>query len=111
MAQIDAFFKLMNDEGASDVHMVARQQPVLRIRGDMERVKFRLLENDELKKMLYEICPEEKIKAFEECGDIDLATRFQDLPVTDAIFFSRNMASAPFFARSPLTSCPANSWD
>ena len=35
MARIDAFFKLMNDEGASDLHMVAGQQPVLRIRGDM----------------------------------------------------------------------------
>ena len=34
MAQIDAFFKLMNDEGASDLHMMAGQQPVLRIRGD-----------------------------------------------------------------------------
>ena len=45
MAQIDAFFKLMNDEGASDLHMMAGQQPVLRIRGEMERVKFRVLDN------------------------------------------------------------------
>lgn len=35
MAKIDAFFKLMLDHGASDLHMVAGQQPVLRIRGDM----------------------------------------------------------------------------
>ena len=46
MAQIDAFFKLMNDEGASDLHMMAGQQPVLRIRGDMERVKFKVLDNE-----------------------------------------------------------------
>ena len=46
MAQIDAFFKLMNDEGASDLHMVAEQQPILRIRGDMERVKFKRMGND-----------------------------------------------------------------
>ena len=51
MAQIDAFFKLMNDEGASDLHMVAGQQPVLRIRGEMERVKFKELSNEELKAM------------------------------------------------------------
>ena len=43
MARIDAFFKLMNDEGASDLHMVSGQQPVLRIRGEMERVKFKEL--------------------------------------------------------------------
>ena len=64
MAQIDGFFKLMNDEGASDLHMVAGQQPLLRIRGEMERVKFKKLGNDELRAMLYEICPEEKIKRF-----------------------------------------------
>ena len=40
MAQIDAFFKLMNDEGASALHLMAGQQPILRIRGDMERVKI-----------------------------------------------------------------------
>ncbi len=71
MAQIDAFFKLMNDEGASDLHMVAEQQPILRIRGDMERVKFKKMEDEELKTMLYEICPEDKIKIFEEKGDVD----------------------------------------
>ena len=31
MAQIDAFFKLMNEQGASDLHMVSGQQPILRI--------------------------------------------------------------------------------
>ena len=64
MAQIDAFFKLMNDEGASDLHVMAGQQPVLRIRGDMERVKFKVLDDETLKAMLYEICPEDKIKIF-----------------------------------------------
>lgn len=71
MAQIDAFFKLMNDQGASDLHMVSGQQPILRIRGDMERVKYKVLENDELKAMVYEIVSEEKIKVFEETGDVD----------------------------------------
>ena len=50
MAQIDAFFKLMHEQGASDLHMMAGQQPLLRIRGDIEAVKYKVLENDELKK-------------------------------------------------------------
>ena len=73
MAQIDAFFKLMNDNGASDLHLLSGQQPVLRILGDLERVKFKVLENDSLKAMLYEIAPEEKVKVFEETGDVDFA--------------------------------------
>ena len=71
MAQIDAFFKLMNEQGASDLHMVAGQQPILRIRGDMERVKYNVLDNDTLRAMLYEIVTEEKVKLFEESGDVD----------------------------------------
>jgi len=73
MAQIDAFFKLMHDQGASDLHLVSGQQPVLRIGGDLERVKYQPLENDGLKFMLYEITPEHKIKEFEETGDVDFA--------------------------------------
>ena len=71
MAQIDAFFKLMNEQGASDLHMVAGQQPILRIRGDMEKVKYQKFDNDTLRKLLYEIVTEEKIKEFEETGDVD----------------------------------------
>ena len=48
MAKIDAFFKLMHEQGASDLHLVAGQQPALRIRGDIERVKYKALDNDEL---------------------------------------------------------------
>lgn len=73
MAQIDAFFKLMHDQGASDLHLVSGQQPVLRIGGELERVKYQPLENDGLKFMLYEITPEHKIKEFEETGDVDFA--------------------------------------
>jgi twitching motility protein PilT len=71
MAKIDAFFKLMLDQGASDLHLVSGQQPVLRIRGDMERVQYNVMDNDELRGMLYEITPEDKIKVFEETGDVD----------------------------------------
>ncbi len=46
MAQIDAFFKLMHDQGASDLHLISGQQPVLRIGGELERVKFKTLDND-----------------------------------------------------------------
>lgn len=73
MAKIDAFFKLMADTGASDLHLVSGNPPALRVRGDLERVKYKVLQHEELKAMLFEICPEEKAKEFEETGDIDFA--------------------------------------
>ena len=47
MAKIDAFFKLMNDQGASDLHLVSGQPPALRLRGDVERIKYKVLEDDD----------------------------------------------------------------
>lgn len=101
MAQIDAFFKLMNDEGASDLHMVAEQQPVLRIRGDMERVKFKRLDNEELRAMLYEICPEEKIKVFEESGDIDFGYEIPGLARYRCNFFRQKYGVGAVFREIP----------
>ena len=107
MAQIDGFFKLMNDEGASDLHMIAEQQPLLRILGDMERVKFKKLGNDELRAMLYEICPEEKIKAFEETGDVDFGYEIPGLARYRCNFFRQKFGVGAVFREIPseILSC------
>ena len=101
MARIDAFFKLMNDEGASDLHMVAGQQPALRIRGDIERVKFKVMGNEELKAMLYEICPEDKIKIFEETGDLDFGYEIPGLARYRCNFFQQKNGMGAVFREIP----------
>ena len=101
MAQIDAFFKLMNDEGASDLHMVAGQQPVLRVHGDIERVKFKTLEDETLKAMLYEICPEDKIKIFEERGDMDFGYEIPGLARYRCNFFQQKYGIGAVFREIP----------
>ena len=73
MATIDAFFKMMNDLGASDLHMLAGQPPMLRLHGDIERIDYPPFDSEALKKILYEISPDIKIKIFEETGDVDFA--------------------------------------
>lgn len=101
MAQIDAFFKLMNEQGASDLHLMAGQQPVLRIEGELERVKYKVLDNDHLKSMLYEIAPEEKIKVFEETGDIDFAYEIPGLARYRANFFQQRNGVGAVFREIP----------
>lgn len=103
MAQIDAFFKLMNDQGASDLHLTAGQQPVLRIHGGMERVKYKVLENDALKAILYEIAPEEKVKVFEETGDVDFAYEIPGLARYRANFFQQKNGVGAVFREIPST--------
>jgi twitching motility protein PilT len=101
MAKIDAFFKLMNDQGASDLHLISGQQPVLRIRGDLERIKYKVLENDELKAMLYEIAPEHKVKEFEETGDVDFGYEIPELARYRANFFMQKYGVAAVFREIP----------
>ncbi|GJL78767.1 MAG: twitching motility protein PilT [Nitrospinaceae bacterium] len=101
MAKIDAFFKLMNEQGASDLHLVAGSQPVLRVHGDMERVKYKELENDELKSILYEIAPENKIKVFEETGDIDFAYEIPNLARYRANYFQQKWGIGAVFREIP----------
>ncbi len=107
MAQIDAFFKLMNEQGASDLHMVAGQQPLLRIHGDMERVRYNVLDNDELKKMLYEIISEDKIKLFEETGDIDFGYEIPGLARYRGNLFMQKYGVGAVFREIPsvIMSC------
>jgi len=103
MAKIDAFFQLMHDQGASDLHLVSGQQPVIRIRGDMERIKYDVLENDALKALLYEITPEHKVKQFEETGDVDFAYEIPGLARYRANFFQQKFGVAAVFREIPST--------
>jgi twitching motility protein PilT len=101
VAKIDAFFKLMNEQGASDLHLVSGSQPILRLHGEMERIKYKLLENDELKAMLYEIAPENKIKVFEETGDIDFAYEIPGLARYRANYFQQKWGVGAVFREIP----------
>ena len=101
MAKIDAFFKLMDEQGASDLHLVSGQPPALRIRGEMERIKYKVMENDELKAMLYEIAPEHKIKEFEETGDVDFGYEILGIARYRSNFFMQRNGVGAVFRQIP----------
>ncbi|NVM22534.1 MAG: PilT/PilU family type 4a pilus ATPase, partial [Desulfobacterales bacterium] len=101
MAKIDAFFNLMHEHRASDLHLVAGQAPMLRIAGEIERVKYNVLDNDGLRAMLYEIAPEDKVKVFEETGDIDFGYEVPGLARYRANFFMQRNGVAAVFREIP----------
>lgn len=101
MAKIDAFFQLLNEQGASDLHLVTGQQPAMRVRGEIERIKYDVLDNNELKAILYEIAPEYKVKQFEETGDIDFAYEIPGLARYRANYFQQKWGIAAVFREIP----------
>ena len=105
MPEIHTFFKLMHTQSASDLHLSAGNQPALRLHGDIKRIKYETLTSDHLKTLLYEITPQDKIKLFEESGDVDFAYEIQGLGRYRANYFmQKNGISAVF--RSIPTEIP-----
>ena len=73
MARIDALFNMMNEQGASDLHLSTGNPPIFRQRGEMVRLNFKVLGHDELKTILFEILSEKQKAHFEETKDLDFA--------------------------------------
>ena len=103
MAEIDAFFNFMVEAGASDLHLASGSQPIVRIRGEMERLSQPALESDRLKKMLYEIAPEYKVKVFEETGDVDFGYEIPGVARFRANFFNQKYGVSAVFRQIPST--------
>ena len=103
MAQLDKFFNLMVEVGASDLHLASDSQPIVRVRGEMERIDHPPLESDHLKKMLYEIAPEIKIKTFEETGDVDFGYEIPNVARFRANFFNQKYGVGAVFRLIPST--------
>jgi len=103
MAKIDAFFNLMFEQKASDLHLSTGNPPILRINGEMQRVDFPPLDSDSLKAMLYEIAPEFKIKLFEETGDVDFGYEIPGVSRFRANYFNQKNGVAAVFRQIPTT--------
>ena len=101
MAKIDAFFNLMFEQKASDLHLSAANSPMLRINGELHRVDYPPLDNDTLKAMLYEIAPDYKIKVYEETGDVDFGYEIPNVSRFRANFFNQKHGCAAVFRQIP----------
>lgn len=101
MATLDGFFRLLKELGASDLHLAAGQQPMIRLHGEIERVDHPVFDNDYLKKILYEIAPEQKIKIFEETGDIDFAYELPNVSRFRVNFFNQLRGVGAVFRTIP----------
>ena len=101
MAKIDAFFNLMFEQKASDLHLSSGNNPMLRINGELHRVDHPALDNDTLKSMLYEIAPEYKIKVFEETGDVDFGYEIPNISRFRANFYNQKVGIAAVFRQIP----------
>lgn len=73
MAQIDQFLKVMVEQGGSDLHLTTGSVPVMRVHGEMQRIKFRELTEKDTEALIFGIMEEEWRMRFLERQDFDFA--------------------------------------
>ncbi|MBX3039877.1 MAG: type IV pilus twitching motility protein PilT [Bdellovibrionaceae bacterium] len=77
MATIDELFKLMVEQGASDLHITSGAPPYLRIHGNMVPLNYRELSSQDVQGLIFEILSEKQKRAFVEKWELDCAYTLQ----------------------------------
>ena len=102
MAKIDSLFTVMLEQGASDLHLVAGQKPVLRVHGELERLTSEaILQHSDLQGMLFEITPQNKQDEFELSGDVDFGYELAGAARFRANFFRHKYGCGAVFRKIP----------
>lgn len=101
MARIDNYFKFMIEQDASDLHLASGNQPMLRIHGELVRIDAPVLDPDDLKALVYEIAPEQKVKHFEEVGEVDFGYEYPGIARYRVNYFSQRLGISAAFRLIP----------
>jgi len=70
---IKKLLKSVVTHGASDLHLVSRAEPMIRLSGSLKAVNLPILEGDDIQEMCYSVITEKQKKDFEENKELDFA--------------------------------------
>jgi twitching motility protein PilT len=71
MAKIDDLFRAVINRGASDLHLSAGSAPWFRLNGEMVKLDFKALTNEECQALVFEILTEKQKRTFAETWELD----------------------------------------
>ena len=95
--QIQQLFKVMVDNGASDLHLTVGSSPGMRISGDIVRVKVGTLLPDDTKRLIYQILTEKQKAELEKNLELDFSFGIKGLARFRAnVFYSKGTVAAVF---------------
>lgn len=95
--QIQQLFKVMVDQGASDLHLTVGSAPGMRISGSIVRVKVGALTADDSKRLVYQILTEAQRSELEKNLELDFSFGVKGLARFRAnCFYSKGAVAAVF---------------
>ncbi len=101
MQKIDRFLRLMNDRGASDLHLSVGRPPMLRVSGSMETIRYRVLANSDFDDLMEPIARGRAWNAYTSTGDADFAYEIPGLSRYRVNLFRQQRGSGAVFRVIP----------
>jgi twitching motility protein PilT len=101
MQKIDRFLRLMNDRGASDLHLSVGRPPMLRVSGQMETIRYRVLANADFDDLLEPIARGRAWESYTSSGDADFAYEIAGLSRYRVNLFRQQRGSGAVFRVIP----------
>jgi twitching motility protein PilT len=102
MARLDKLLKLIKDERASDLHLIAGNEPRMRLRGTLEVIDgYGAIEEQELRVMMRELTSEAQWGQYEEELELDFAYGILGVGRYRANYFNQASGAAAVFRLIP----------
>ncbi len=77
--RVNAFLKLGREQGCSDIHLAVGQPPLLRLYGELSKIKYRDLTPEELDSLVDEILTSEQRDYFLSGEDLDFSYQHEEV--------------------------------
>jgi twitching motility protein PilT len=87
--------------GASDLHISSGEAPMIRINGDMTKIKMPAIEDKQVQAMVYDIMNDDQRKHFEEFLDLDFSFALGDIARFRVNCFWQNRGMSAVFRTIP----------
>lgn len=95
--KIQQLFKVLVDSGGSDLHLTVGTSPGIRVSGEIVRIKLPALNNQDTKRLIYQILTDEQKNEFEKNMELDLSFGIKGLARFRCnVFYSKGGVAAVF---------------
>lgn len=88
-------------QNASDLHVTAGMPPLIRVDGDVRRIKLPAMEHKEVHSLVYEIMNDKQRKEYEESLEVDFSFEIPGLARFRVNAFNQNRGAAAVFRTIP----------
>ncbi len=98
---ISQLLQFAYQQDASDLHISAGEPPMIRVHGDMKKIKVPALTTEQAHAMIYDIMGDSQRKSFEESSDIDFSMALGDIARFRVNVFRQGRGVGAVFRKIP----------